>query len=190
MKPCSQNRKLIAWLAVDALEARDALALRDHLVRCAGCRRYWEEMSNVTERLAAAAPESGLEAGEGFHRRVARKLRQAEASPLPGNPGQPLRGLLLSWRVAGPGLAVLAVALLTIVASRDHEPGFAPTHPTAQIVTSGSGSDLAPTLANYRMAASQSVEKLDELLTREGNKPLPPAPMLTASGLALASAPF
>jgi hypothetical protein len=55
---------------------------------------------------------------------------------------------------------------------------------------SSSGSDLAPTLANYQMVASQSLEKLSELLTRQGNKSLPPTPVYTASSLELANAPF
>ncbi len=190
MKPCTRNRERIAWLAVDALEAEQAAALRDHIAACEGCRRYWEEMSNVTERLAAAAPEFGLEASEAFHRAVARKLRQAEAGSVLENPGQWLRELFLSWRVVVPALAVLVIALLTMVVFRQHGSFSVATHPTAQGAAVGSARDLAPTLANYRMAASQSLEKLDELLTQEGNKPLPPAPTLTASGLMLASAPF
>jgi hypothetical protein len=40
MKPCAKNRKLIAWLALGALEARRAAALRAHLALCEGCRQY------------------------------------------------------------------------------------------------------------------------------------------------------
>ena len=87
MKPCSRNRKLIAWLALDALDAREAAALRDHLSVCEGCRRYWEGTSKVTEALASAQPDSELEASEFFHRRVAERLQEVES-----------RSILKSWR--------------------------------------------------------------------------------------------
>jgi len=48
--------------------------------------------------------------------------------------------------------------------------------------------DLPPTIANYQMVASQSPEKLDELLTRQANRPRSPAPIYTASAFALESA--
>jgi hypothetical protein len=40
------------------------------------------------------------------------------------------------------------------------------------------------------MIANESLEKVDELLTRQGNTPLPPAPVYTASGVQLANASF
>ena len=43
---------------------------------------------------------------------------------------------------------------------------------------------LAPTVANYEMMANQPLEKLDELLTKQGSRNLPPAPIYTASTLA------
>jgi hypothetical protein len=55
---------------------------------------------------------------------------------------------------------------------------------------SSSESDLAPTIANYQMVANQSLEQLFELLTRQGNKRLPPAPVYTVSGPELANASF
>src|SRR5439155_25957510 len=51
MKPCSKNQKRIAWLALDALDVRQAHDLRAHLETCAGCRRYLVEISNMTRRL-------------------------------------------------------------------------------------------------------------------------------------------
>ena len=63
--------------------------------------------------------------------------------------------------------------------------------PAAQAVSaSSSESDLEPTIANYEMVANQSLEKLSELLTRQGSKNLPPVPIYTASSLTLADEPF
>ena len=58
MKPCAQNRKLIAWLASNALDARQTRQLQAHLETCEGCRRYLAEISNVTERLTADGGKS------------------------------------------------------------------------------------------------------------------------------------
>ncbi len=55
MKPCSNHRKLIAWLAVDALDDPQTRSLRAHLETCEGCRRYLAEISNVAQKLSAAA---------------------------------------------------------------------------------------------------------------------------------------
>lgn len=188
MKPCSRNRKLITWLALDALDDRRASALRDHLDHCAGCRRYWEEVLDVTEKLAV--PDSDLEASDFFHRRLVEKLRAESSSALEILVAQ-LRGRRLNWRVVLPAAAVLVIGLAVIFTSR-HPPAVSlPGPATVQVASSSNaGSDLAPTIANYQMVASQSLEQLDELLTRQGNKPLPPAPIYTPSGLVLANAPF
>ena len=191
MKPCLRNRKLIAWLALDALDAPKAAALRAHLARCEGCRRYWEEISNVTERLASAQPDSNLEASELFHRKVAARLQAVEASSVLEDLAAWLRGSILNWRVALPAIAVLAIAVAALVAPRHHPASSVSAPPAVQAASaSSSESDLAPTIANYQMVANQSLEKLSELLTRQGNKNLPPVPIYTASSLTLADAPF
>jgi hypothetical protein len=191
MKPCLRNRKLIAWLALDALDAPRVAALRAHLAVCEGCRRYWGEISNVTEGLASAAPGSNLEASELFHRKVAEKLRAVESGAVLEDLAAWLRGAMLNWRVALPATAVLVIALFVVVAPRHPPASSLPAPPTVQVVSAASPeSDLAPTIANYQMAANQSLERLSELLTRQGNKRLPPAPVYTASSLGLANAPF
>ena len=45
MKPCVENRKPIALLAVNALEGPEASELRAHLELCSGCRKYLEEIA-------------------------------------------------------------------------------------------------------------------------------------------------
>jgi xanthine dehydrogenase iron-sulfur cluster and FAD-binding subunit A len=189
MKPCSRNRKLIAWLALDALDARRAVALRDHLARCAGCRRYWEDVSAAAEELASAAPDSLLEASECFHHQVAEKLQAVEPGSVLENLW--LRGTMLNWRVALPAIAVVVIALFAMVAPRHPPAPSLPGPATVQVVSgSSSGTDLAPTIANYQMTAKRSLESLSELLTTQGNKSLPPAPIYTASSLQLGNAWF
>jgi len=191
MKPCSRSRKLIAWLALDALDARKAAGLREHLALCEGCRCYWEEITNVTESLASGQPDSNLEASESFHSGVAERLQAVESTSIPKNLAAWLRGSMLSWRVALPAVAVLVIVLLAMVVSRRHSVVSLPAPPTDQVMSaSASGSDLAPTIANYQMVANQSLEKLSELLTRQANKNLPPAPIYTASSLDLTNSPF
>jgi anti-sigma-K factor RskA len=186
MKPCSKNRKLIAWLALGALEAREAAALHDHLARCEGCRRYWEETVNVTEGLAAAAPDSDLQASELFHRQVAEKLQATESTSVRENLAVWVRRTIRIWRVALPAIAGLVIALFALHARRHHAALSRPATPIVQVVPASASpeNDLAPTIANYQMVAFRSLDRLDELLTEQGNKPLPPAPVYTISGLA------
>ncbi|MCX6929384.1 MAG: hypothetical protein NT154_40145 [Verrucomicrobia bacterium] len=145
----------------------------------------------MTEALAAGPPDSNLEASESFHRGVAERLQAVDSpSGLEGLAAW-LRGSTLSWRVALPTVAVLVSVLLAVLVPRRHSVVSLPTPPTIQAMSvSDSGSDLAPTLANYQMVANQSLEELSELLTQQGNKSLPPAPMYTVSSLELVDSPF
>jgi anti-sigma factor RsiW len=190
MKPCVQNRKLIVWLTLNALDARQTRQLRAHLETCEGCRRYLAEISNVTERLAEQE-NLDIQAPESFHRKVAKKLQAVESGSIWETLAAGLREMVLNWRVALPATAALVIAILVLVVPRQHPDVSVPAPPTIRIAsTSSPSSDLAPTLANYQMVASQSLTKLDELLTKQGNKRLPPAPIYTASTLKLANASF
>lgn len=187
MKPCPQNRKLIVWLALNALDARQTRDLRAHLETCEGCRRYLEEISNVTESLATEEPNPDVQASERFHQKLAGKLQAATPDSLGGILAAYLRGTLLNWRVALPAIAVLAAVGVTVATWR--RPPDVSSSPRAGIPTasvSGAHDDLAPTIANYHRVANQSLDKLDALLTRQGNRALPPMPIYTASTLALA----
>jgi anti-sigma-K factor RskA len=185
MKPCSHNRKQIAWLALNALDAPKATVLREHLVGCEGCRRYWDEISNVTQRLAAATPDSALAASASFRRKVANKLEQVGS---PSALESWFRGSLANWRVAMPVTAVLVLAVAVIAAVLRRPQPLAPTGQPA--VASISGQDLAPTIANYQAVAHQSLEQLSALLTEQGNRRLPPAPIFTISGIESGPGPF
>ena len=91
MKPCSRNRKRIAWLTLDLLGDGEARDLRTHIEACEGCRDYLAEISRVTARLTAVKEPQKLHATEIFHRRVARALN-AEAPGRLGNAWRRLSG--------------------------------------------------------------------------------------------------
>ncbi len=145
----------------------------------------------MAEGLASSAPDSNLAATAFFHQRVAEKLQAVGSSSVLKDLAAWLRGTMLNWRVALPAIAVLVLALLAVVAS-GHHPALSPAaRATVQAVSaSNSESDLAPTIANYQRVANQSLEKLSELLTKQGNKRLPPAPVYTISGLGPANTSF
>ena len=191
MKPCSKNRKLIAWLALGELDVRKASVLREHLAVCDGCRGYLEEISNVTQKLAGAQPASESQASESFYQGVAEKLEAHEIASIGENLTALMRGVMLNWRLALPAtVALLIAAFALVILSQSPRP--APPAPPANQVASAPDSedDMAPTLANYQMLAGQSLGKLDEVLTEQGNKVLPPAPVYTASTFRLANASF
>jgi anti-sigma factor RsiW len=170
MKPCSRNRKQLAWLAVDALDPRKAEDLRAHLETCEGCRRYLAEMSAVTEDLAAAQTRSSILTSESFHQRIVRKLGAESSRAIWKMIGLPFGRRLPSWRIALPAAA--AAVCLTVLAMLWQPKADSPTRSRASQAPFAPASkpDLPPTFANYQMVANQSLEKLDELLTKQGNR--------------------
>jgi len=190
MKPCSQNRKLIAWLAVDALDDRQTRSLRAHLETCEGCRRYLVEISNVAKKLSAAATPPDIQAAESFHQRVLGALRAEETGSAWGTLLARLRATLLTWRMVLPtvGATALAIVALSIFARRPVVPVPAPTVAQA-VLTPNAKSNLDPTISNYHTVANRSLEQLDELLLRQGNMNPSPSPLYTASSLSQANAP-
>lgn len=188
MKPCAQNRKLITWLALNALEAQPARQLRAHLETCEGCRRYLAEISNVTDRLVAIEPNPDVQATDSFHRKVVGRLRTAKPDSAAEIVAAYFRGTLLNWRVALPAIAALVLAGLTFTFVR-RQPVVPSPPPQVAIQTApaaDANNDLAPTIANYQRVANQSLDKLDALLTRQGNRALPSMPIYTASAFTLA----
>ncbi len=184
MKACSKNRKPLAWLALDALDVRQAQDLRVHLETCEGCRRYLEEISNVAQRLGAAETGPDIQPSESFHQRVVRAVRAEETGSIWETLVAHLRGTLLNWRVALPviGAAVLVIAALSVLLRHPGVPSD--THSSAQArLAPDLKWDPPPTIAHYTMVANQSLEKLDELLTRQGNRNPPPTRVYTASTL-------
>jgi len=190
MKPCSNNRKLIAWLAVDALDDRQTRSLRAHLETCEGCRRYLAEISNVAQKLSAAAAPPDIHAAASFHQRVLGALRAQETASAWETLVAGLRATLLTWRVVLPtvGATALAIVALSIFARRPVVPVPAPTFAQA-VLTPNAKRNLDPTIANYHTVANRSLEQLDELLIRQGNRNPSPTPLYTASPLSQANAP-
>jgi anti-sigma factor RsiW len=188
MKPCSRNRKLLAWLALDELDARRAAALRAHIQTCDGCRRYLEQISSVTQRLAAAELTPDIQASESFRQRLAGRLRAEQSGSLWVTVAAQFAAARLNWRVALPviGAAALVIAMLSVLV---RQPAVTPPTPiSVQAVRPPTPeTDLSPTIANYQRAANRSLDELDDLLTRQANRNLSPVPIYTASMFALAS---
>jgi hypothetical protein len=182
MKPCSKNRKLIAWLVLGMLDAQKTAALLGHLALCEGCRRYRDVMLDISGKLMAAEPDSNIQVSESFHRRVAEKLQAVNSGSTLAGLAAHFRETMINWRVVLPATAALVMAIFGLITLRQHPVVSPPAPSTVQAASaSDPDMDLAPTIANYQMVANQSLEKLDELLTRQGNKRLPPAPIYTAS---------
>jgi anti-sigma factor RsiW len=180
MKPCANNREPIVWLTLDELDARQARELRAHLAACEGCRGYLAEISRVAEKLAVAGAKPEVQASEVFHQKLAGRLRAAD-----------FEQARLKWRVALTALAAVVVIDLTVALWR-RPPDLSSSRraglPAAP--ASGADNDLAPTMANYQRVADESLDKLDALLTRQGDRALPALPIYTDSTLALAEQPF
>jgi hypothetical protein len=189
MKPCSKNRKLIAWLALDALDSRQAEPLRAHLETCHGCRDYFEGISNVTDRLRSGKIRDDIQVPDTFHQRLVDSLKAQETTSVWKLLAGQLRTMALNWRVmtslVGAG-AIVIMALLLFVRRPDvPSPASTGAQPA---LTSKAASDLDPTISNYRIIANRSLEKLDEILTKQGNRNPAPLPIYTASILPRADA--
>lgn len=171
MKPCRKNRKLIAWLVMDALEAAEAAELARHLQTCEACRRYREEISFVKQTVSSLELMPGLvDVKKRTYRHESRVSRAAnrESRPL----GLPL------WRLALPAIVIVMFGLL-VFSELERQRGVPPPVPAQ----SGPATDLPPTLANYRAIANQSLDELDELLARQGQRPVPSPSARTLASL-------
>jgi anti-sigma factor RsiW len=184
MKPCRHHRKRLACLALGELEPGQAQALGAHLETCAGCRHYLAELSRVTDALAVTANLNGAEvrASARLHQSVLRALRAGQRARVSTGWLGPLGQ---SWLDRRLGLAALGAAAAILAAWFWFAPRPTPVQ-TARIesrVLPDLSADAAPTLANYRSAAERSLQKLDDLLTRQGNRNPPAAPIYTAGTL-------
>jgi hypothetical protein len=97
---------------------------------------------------------------------------------------------LSGWRVSIPALtsAIVVLALVLILKPRANPTGSGPS--AAHVgATASPPADLAPTLSNYHMLASESPDKLDELLSRQANRPAPSGTIYTASAIVSAGGP-
>lgn len=171
MKPCAHHQKPLAWLALDVLDADSAAKLRVHLGVCAGCRQYWDEVSKLCREQAEASEAfPRIPADESFHRRLKQRIvsNPPRASWWRAMDGF-VHGIVLQTRQPLTLAAVLTVALAAALLrwDRPHQP------PTPSPVTGSAPMrdhqtfDAPPTLAVYRTTANDSMEALDDLLSRQ-----------------------
>ena len=168
MNPCRKNKRRIAWMAAGVLETADAETLREHLEICPGCRRHWENMSALSERLNAAGLPDAEPTGS-FHRRVVRRIQTEEqAAPLFAwvTTLRRLRGERRLAPIVLGGVLGIATLLWMQSLSSDEDRGstrlrLAETNETARQAS------LPATLGSYRRAGDISFENLDAALTRQ-----------------------
>ena len=189
MKPCSSNRKHIAWLALGELDARREADLRGHIQTCDKCRRYLEEISSVKETLTTTELTPDLEASESFHRRVVARLRAEQSGSFWDGLAAQFGAARLSWRAAlsSLGATALVIVLLSVLRRQPAVPLPAPNRVQA-VLPPGPNNDLSPTISNYQRVANRSLDELDDLLTRQDTRRPSPTPIYTASMFVAANA--
>src|SRR5205814_435338 len=100
------------------------------------------------------------------------------------------RPMALNWRVMSSlicaGAMVIAALLLFVRRPEVRSPASAGGQ---AVLTPKASSDLDPTISNYHIIANRSLENLDEILTKQGNRNSAPLPIYTASILPRADAP-
>jgi anti-sigma factor RsiW len=165
MNACATNRKALALLAIDALEAPEAGRLRAHLESCAGCRDYLREIEQVAAKVSAAEAPPDMDASPFLHRRVRNRLLETRPRPV------------FPWRLLIPALAALMFVLFVF----PRAPKVAP--PPAPLTQAPVVNNINPTVLTYQIAANQSLDKLDAILTKQGNRALPAIPIYRADSL-------
>jgi len=182
MKPCSIYRKRIAWLALGALDSREERKLRAHLPTCPGCSNYLEDMSGVSDKLSACKISPDIDASETFHQKLARRLKVQQVGSL-------WAVLVPEWKIALPVIGTVAAIVTASLLLLRPTDGSSPSPSPIKSVTATPPvkRDLSPTISNYQMIANRSLDSLDELLTTQGNRNPPPAPVYTASSLSRAT---
>jgi len=183
MKPCPKNQERIAMLAMNSLEIQQEQALRAHLDGCVGCRRYLAEISSVANRLRAAESKPDGYPSTSFHRNLQAALAGTRRESF-------LERMWVQvcsawdWRLALPSgvAAALVIAAWLVIGPRAKAPVPAPLA-DRQAAASVPNTDLEPTFANYEMAVHQSLDKLDELLSKQGNRNAESSPIYTAAQL-------
>jgi len=190
MKPCRKNQKQIVWLVMDALDNVQAAELKSHLQRCDGCQVYRSEIELLRNNLVEMDLATEIQAKESLHRRIMTALSENQAET--GGPAISLgvQRLRMSWRAAVQTACVVAVGILILAAlASRHEAPHAPSAQTHVIPIPTEHPDVLPTIANYRAIANQSLDQLDELLTRQSKRPIPSPPSFSAATLALVNVP-
>ena len=184
MKPCSQIRKNLVWLALGELDAEESRQIRAHLSVCQGCREYFEEMSSLSKKLGSQVNSSSIQASEAFHHNVELRIKSQSSHTFLAMAAGIVESFIPNWRLLAPaGAAALVIFALS---GPLRSPVFSPAQPSISQVKSDAepGASVDPTLANYLMVANRSLDSLDALLTKQGEQRNPsPSPLYTASAL-------
>jgi hypothetical protein len=184
MNPCAKNKQRIAWMAAGVLDVTDAETLRQHMAGCPACRRYWQSMCELSERLVSASDLPTAEPTGSFHRTLVQKITaQKQCTPL-------FDWVIIIQRLCrerplvtfSASVALALTVLLWIHISRDPHR----VRSGAQVVAVPDAAGHVappPTLASYRRAADISLERLDALLTQEAARTSPAGETFTVSSL-------
>jgi hypothetical protein len=196
MNPCRENRERLAWLALEGvvpefhkLESahegpEQKQSLRAHLEVCEPCRQYLAELSGLAGRLQAdaAGKGNGPVASECSHQRL---LRALDAGGPTGARRRLAREHRLGWRAAWGALGVAVVLVIGLLwsGSSSRRATVAAVERTHAPAEARAKSLPPPSVAEYSMAATRSLDELDDLLTRQSRRDVPPAPRLSLSSL-------
>ncbi len=187
MKPCPQNKERIVWLESGVLDTPEVQPLREHLAACAGCRAYWREIADLTGQLgkqesASVAMDCDL---EHFHQKLARRISQdaRQHSPAQGAERVP-HWLFVGWRPAlVTALATIALAAFFMNPTPHNRPGPANQATLPKAVKLPSAIPRPNTLGAYRIAANNSLDALDQLLTEHAARAGGPVESLTVASV-------
>jgi hypothetical protein len=186
MKPCFGKRKELALLAIGGGSLDDGRenALRAHLESCDGCRGYLAEISGVAGKLSAVESASEIRASDDFHRKTLAAIEMSAMDKAPSFGVELLR--LVNWRLALPAVAILTIILLVLSPNKQQPRPLASVIPpplphSAPPSNSPRRADLAPTFGSYELVASESLEKLDDLITLQATRSAPSAPAIAAT---------
>lgn len=187
MKPCAKYRERITWLALDNLDQEQAVTLRRHVESCEGCRHYLQELTTLTSAVAEAPWQPNIQTTPAFHRKLVTRIKGTERNTVRETIRSFLWYPLPNWQVALPTVAGVALLLgVGLLFMRSPAP-LVPSLPNHTVATHTVATApniptrLLPTIANYQMVASRSLDQLDQLLSDQGSRNLTPAPVFTAS---------
>jgi hypothetical protein len=189
MKPCRKNRKLIVWSMLDALGPAQASELAQHLQHCEGCRRYRQEISQITRGLSALESFAEVSGADKVRSHSFRRLNLSGSNVRSLKARAGLYQNIFSWRVGVPGLCAIALALVVLSSVLPHRVAAPAPHPSPSVQLLSPSPDLPATVANYRAVANQSLDELDDLLAKQARRPVAAPPIFTPRTLALLQIP-
>jgi len=171
MKPCSKNRKQIISLVTGALPNDHAKGLHSHFQTCPGCFSYWQEMSQLTERLKAADDHlPDVDPSPSFHSRLVRRIEALDKRSAFANAIEIVQAWLLNTHLAHAAILLLVstTAVFLILRSRPVDVRrHTPPPEMAGISRNPAKTDSSVSLAGYHQVAESSLDALDELLSRQ-----------------------